>query len=75
MKKVRDRFDVDRSMLIEDGDISVGDDGIKHHHLFCAAFLDELVDPEYVKMIERDGVRIDIDDDQSKRSFSSDDRA
>ena len=54
-------------MLIEDGDISVSDGGIKHHHLFCAAFLDELVDPEYGKMIERDGVRIDIDDDQSKR--------
>lgn len=62
-------------MLIEDGDISVSDGGIKHHHLFCAAFLDELVDPKYGKMIERDGVRIDIDDDQLKRSFSSDDRA
>ena len=54
-------------MLIEGGDISMGDNGIKHHHLFCVAFLDELVDPEYGKMIERDGVRIDIDDDQSKR--------
>ena len=74
MKKVRDRFDVDRRMLIEGGDISMGDDGIKHQHLFCVAFLDELVDPEYGKMIERDGVRIDIDDDQLKRSFSSDDR-
>ena len=62
-------------MLIEGGDISVSDGGIKHHHLFCVAFLDELVDPEYGKMIERDGVRIDIDDDQLKRSFSSDDRA
>ena len=43
-------------MLIEGGDISVSDGGIKHHHLFCVAFLDELVDPEYGKMIERDGV-------------------
>lgn len=62
LRKVGDYFRIDRRILLEDGDIGVDEDGVEHYPLFCAAFLDELVDPGYRAIVEGDGPWIDTDD-------------
>lgn len=70
LKKVSDFFSIDRRILLEDGDIRIDEDGVKHYPLFCAAFLNELVDPEYRKIVEGEGPWIDIDDSVVKDLLS-----
>ncbi len=70
LKKVCDFFNIDRRILLEDGDIRIDEDGIEHYPLFCAAFLNELVDPEYRKIVEGEGPWIDVDDSVVKDLLS-----
>ena len=74
LRKVRDFFDVDRRILLEDADISVDDDGVEHYPLFCAAFLDELMDPEYRRTVESGDPWIDVDDNALKDLLRSSNR-
>lgn len=37
-------------------------DGIEHYPLFCAAFIDEMVDPGFRKLIDSGGPWVETDD-------------
>ena len=52
LSKVNDFFNMDRRILLEDGDIIMDDDGIEHYPLFCAAFMNELIDKKYRDMLD-----------------------
>lgn len=71
LRKVADYFKIDRRMMLEDGDIYTDDEGIEHYPLFCAAFMDELVDPMHGTVAEGEGSWIDTDDRSLKELLRS----
>ncbi len=47
LSKVNDFFKIDRRILLEDGNIRIDENEIEHFPLFCAAFMNELINEEY----------------------------
>ena len=59
--KVAGHFAVHRRIMLEDGDVWMGDDGIEHYPLFAAAFLDSLDErPDFLRGPRRAALTIDI---------------
>ena len=63
LSKVNDFFNIDRRILLEDGDMMTDDEGIEHYPLFCAAFMDELIDEKYRDILNGKRAWFDPSDD------------